>query len=93
MSNHDLKGFHHFYLGLAALIGGFILIWYNMVACIIVLLTGFILCIDDAVQHIIGVHLDETYRSPLHRLYGWLYRKSAFIRWLNGLFDKLFGKE
>jgi len=90
MSNHTLKGFHHFYLGLVFMLLGFLAYWQAFVAGIFVFVLGLILCVDDFVQHAIGRFKPE-YKSPLHKLYGFIYSKSKVIRWLNKLADKLFG--
>jgi len=86
------RGFHHYYLGLLLLLIGFFLLWLlsTWIALIISLVGGYI-CGDDFYQHA-RQRSDIVYRSPLHRLYGYLYMKFSFIRRLNKLIDRVFGR-
>ena len=90
--NNEFKGIHHFYIGLVLLLIGFILIWKVLWLAIFLLIVGLILIIDDAYQHIIQRWKPE-YLSPLHKVYGKIYRKYKWIRKLNKFFDKLFGRD
>ena len=85
-------GFHHFYLGIALAVVGFILMgasWYYV--GLFTILTGLLVIIDDVWQHF-KQRVDPDYHSPLHRLYEAIYSKFAFIRWLNKIADKLLGR-
>jgi hypothetical protein len=90
-SNHTLKGFHHYYIGLVLLLLGFWLVWKSLFISYILCVSGLTIIIDDYFQHVCG-KTNPKYKSPLHRLYGWFYSRSSFIRKLNYLFDKVFGK-
>lgn len=86
------KGWHHYYLGIILLILGFIIMgcgWYRTGISIII--SGLITIVDDAIQHF-KQRKNPEYHSPLHKLYGFIYSGSKFIRWLNKQADKLFGK-
>lgn len=50
---------------------------------------GFVICIDDAIQHTIGRHWDPNFESWLHKLYRKIWR-FPWIRKLNEFFDRLF---
>jgi len=89
--NNGFKGIHHFYIGLVIALLGFILIWKVLWLAISLLIIGFILMIDDAMQHIIQRWKPE-YLSPLHKMYGKIYAKCKWIRKLNYFFDKLLGR-
>ena len=83
--------FHHYYIGWFLLIVAFILLGYSFVTMsLIVFMIGLLVLIDDYVQHFIQTTRDPKYHSPLHRLYGMIY-KYRIIQWLNRLADKLFG--
>ncbi len=87
------KGFHHFYLGIFLLIAGFVLMglygWYWTGGFIALCGVGAV--VDDLMQHF-KQRKNPEYHSPLHRLYGKIYSKFAFIRWLNKIADKILGK-
>ena len=83
-------GVHHLYLGLILiLIAFFILATGHNTIAIILFLCGLIAVIDDFYQHF-RQNSQPSYHSPLHRLYGKIY-KYKIIQWLNRLADKLFG--
>ncbi len=86
-------GFHHFYLGIALAVVGFTLMgagWYWV--GLFTILTGLLVIVDGAWQHF-KQRSDPEYRSPLHKLYGVIYSKFAFIRWLNKIADKALGRQ
>ena len=88
-----LKAFHHWYIGLAILIADFYLIWSRWAPAWLnwsLFWLAWIIMTDDFYQHMRQRNHPE-YRSPLHKLYGMFY-KIKFIRWLNGIFDWIFGK-
>jgi 4-hydroxybenzoate polyprenyltransferase len=86
------KGYHHFYTGIILAIAGFVLMgngWYW--TGLFVIAVGIIVILDDVWQHFRQKNNPE-YHSPLHRLYVYIWKKSAFIRWLNRIADKILGK-
>ena len=88
----QLKGVHHFYIGLILGLIGFLLIFTPCPAWIVWTLIGLglILMLDDAYQHL-RQRKEPEYHSPIHRLYGWFYSRIGFLRKLNRIIDKLFG--
>ena len=89
--NNGFKGIHHLYMGLIIILLGFILIWKVLWIAILLLIIGIILMIDDSIQHIVQRWKPE-YLSPLHKMYGKIYRKYKWVQKLNQFFDKLFGR-
>ena len=88
-----MRGFHHYYLGCAVLLGDFYLIWSRWSPTWLnwgLFWLAWIIITDDFYQHMRQQKKPE-YLSPLHRMYGLLYRHRGFIRWLNRLADKIFG--
>lgn len=80
-------GFHHFYIGFALGVLGY------FTGCWPVLLIGWLIALDDAVQHSAQVLSgDPFWHSPLHHLYGLIYG-FALIRTINEVLDELFGKD
>ena len=95
MTNHKrqwwLAGFHHYYGAIIGFIIAFILLAYNYATIsVLIFILSLIMLIDDYVQHFIQTTRDPKYHSPLHKLYGYIY-KYKIIQWLNRLADKLFG--
>jgi len=90
--NHTLKGFHHFYFGLAVFVGSFIAIFLNTTTWLVLTigLLGCYIMADDYYQHLRGRD-DPKYKSPLHRLYGRIYARWKWVRSLNSFADKIFG--
>jgi uncharacterized membrane protein YbaN (DUF454 family) len=72
---------HHLYLGFIIIIIGFIFtnLW--------VVGLGLLIMADDWFQHTFN------FKSPLHRIYSWLYKRSKIIRDINQWFDDLFKKK
>ncbi len=86
------KGWHHLYLGILLLIIGFSIMgfgWYRIGFA--TMIAGIICILDDTMQHF-KQRNDSEYHSPLHRIYGFIYARVGFIRWLNKQADKLFGR-
>ena len=87
----DARGFHHFYIGMILILLWFIILIYRESNFTLMLIAGLTIAIDDAVQHYKQLK-DPKYRSLLHKLYGKTLYKLGFIRKLNALFDKVFGR-
>jgi hypothetical protein len=102
----DSKGFHHFYLGIITIVIGqiFVLIGFSMLisdkyeiwACNVFAITGYILCvvglveeIDDWRQHKIQ-KTNPDYRSPLHRLYAKTLWRIKWVQSINAFMDRIF---
>ena len=87
-----MKGFHHFYLSIMIDLIAFRLIWTKVPVWIVVFIFGVSLWIkvDDIYQHI-RQREDPDYRSFFHRWYGHIYRACNVVRFLNRVFDKIFG--
>ena len=87
-------GVHHFYYGMLLILVAFILAMLRKrrkIVTIILFVLGFIITADDGYQHLRN-ELEPEYRSPIHNLYGVIYRKSSLIRKANRWLDKVFGK-
>ena len=84
-----MKGFHHFYIGIALCLISFFAIWtkFYVVSCPVLAL-GFWLVADDIYQHNRQLK-DPEYRSFLHRFYGKYLYKIGWIRKLNRLADRV----
>lgn len=91
MPNHSRSGFHHAYTGLCLMLLGFWAMWHSVTVAVALMALGFLLFADDAIQHYVGLMVNPLFQSPLHRLYGILYKHSLLVRKLNRFFDKLFG--
>ena len=84
--SHELtfKQWHHGYLGL-------LLIAYGLVQEVpLFVVTGSILVADDLLQHSVQYLTQTEWQSPLRRLYGLVYAKSAVVRAVNRWLDELF---
>ena len=93
-AKNQIKGIHHFYIGLIIWVIGFFLIFKDVPSWIVITccLVGAGLMVDDTFQHMLQ-RINPEYRSPIHKLYGFLiYSKSKLIRNLNIWFDGLLGK-
>lgn len=89
----DAVGFHHFYIGLALILIGFLLLIFKRkrnLALVFVIL-GLYICGDDFYQHVMQL-TDPAYRSPLNKLYRSTLGQIGFVAWLNVLIDKIFGR-
>jgi vacuolar-type H+-ATPase subunit I/STV1 len=83
-----LREMHHGYAGwLVALLGRLLGGWVGFVLFAL----GVVAWADDTYQHWRQLH-EPDYRSPLHRGYGWLYARLAWMRALNAWLDHLLGK-
>lgn len=93
-SDLRLNEWHHGYLGVTWFALGSICLgastWRAVAWFFIVL--GVVVSWDDAMQHAAQTIYEDVKRtSPLHRLYGWLYARSALIRRVNAWLDRLLG--
>jgi membrane-bound ClpP family serine protease len=85
-----MSGVHHAYLGLFLILVGFLFIWIFLPLAYILTLIGFIIFIDDFIQHIKQKD-NPQYTSFLHNLFGKYLWKYELIRKITNLFDKIFG--
>lgn len=87
---NDFKGVHHSYLGLFLSLIGFWCIWVSLWIAIPLMGIGQWLFYDDVYQHI-RKQKEPDYHSPVHRLFGLIY-KWSWVRKVTKFFDWLFGK-
>ena len=82
---HELnwKQFHHGYLGAAAIVIGLVF------GKSMLLIGGIYVLHDDLSQHLIQWATKSEYQSPLKILYGYFYRKWAWVRKVNEWLDNL----
>lgn len=81
-SHLDPWEWHHFYLGLILWGGASLACWVPLQV------VGLIVTWDDAFQHgWQALRRTVRYRSPLHRLYEWLFVRVPFVQWLTYLLD------
>jgi type IV secretory pathway VirB3-like protein len=85
-----MAGVHHAYLGLFLVLIGFLFIWIYLPLAYVLTLIGFIIFIDDFIQHIKQKD-NPQYTSFLHNLFGKYLWKYELIRKITNLFDKIFG--
>ena len=85
--DHNLKGWHHFYLGILIMFTGFFLIFFwNGIGGMIIMTMGILVALDDAIGHAFLI------RTPLNRIYSYLYGRYEWIRKFNLFMDSLLGK-
>jgi hypothetical protein len=79
----NFREFHHLYLG----------IFISALGCIlhslVIVGIGIIISVDDWIQHFFKIEG----KTPLHIIYGWVYKKSGLIQRINKYFDRLFGRK
>ena len=85
MKELTLRQWHHGYLGIALCIVG------SLANRTLFVVLGFILVIDDVLEHTVQYFTQTEWQSPLRRLYGLVYARSAVVRRVNGWLDRLFG--
>jgi membrane-bound ClpP family serine protease len=85
-----MSGVHHAYLGLFLILVGFLFIWIFLPLAYILTLIGFIIFIDDFIQHIKQKD-NPQYTSFLHSLFSKYLWKYELVRKITNLFDKIFG--
>lgn len=85
MKELSLKQWHHGYLGLLLIAGGL-----GFKAPRIVWIVGVIIVCDDLLEHAVQYITQTEWYSPLRRLYGYVYARSALIRGVNAWLDRLF---
>ena len=88
---NDFKGVHHMYLGLFIELVGFFFIWITLWVAIPLLVAGQWLIWDDTYQHV-RKRWEPEYRSPVHRLFGRVY-KFWIIKKITGFFDGILGRK
>ena len=89
----DKKGFHHYFVGLILLLAGFLFVISegSLVTACLLTSFGLWLCADDLYQHW-RQRTEPDYRSPVHRLYGLIYR-FKIVQIVNRFVDRIFGKK
>lgn len=89
-----LSGVHHFYLGLALALLGFMLLWaprhWLAVAGIVVCVLGLIIMADDVFQHAMQRFYKDGYASPLKKVYQACGQACPLIGKVTVFFDDLF---
>ena len=87
------KGIHHGWVGLTLMLVAFQLTLNGVSWKVTVWIAavGVIIFIDDFVQHSIQQR-HPAYRSPINVWYGKTLWRLAWVRWVNEVVDRLFGR-
>lgn len=80
-----LNEWHHGYLGLLIVALGLTFGWPWWIVA-----KGVLIALDDILQHTVQAITKTEWKSPMARLYAWVYKRSALVRRVNIWLDSLF---